>query len=158
MPSAKRLKPSYDQELRETIRSRMSPPDRETVAEITRSTGITAQSLYNWRAHWQKQGLLVHATTKTPEQGSPAVQLASVIRSAGMSSTDLAPSAGSGACPPLPACPLARGRRGCQQHHGSAVALGLPRSGDRSQTGPDAGTRCRHVQEASLSGLEALES
>ncbi|MCP9801538.1 helix-turn-helix domain-containing protein [Synechococcus sp. RedBA-s] len=36
------------------------------MAEIASSTGITTQTLYNWRCQWQKQGLLVPATTKPP--------------------------------------------------------------------------------------------
>ena len=32
----------------------MSPPNRESVAEIACDTGITAQTIYNWRSQWQK--------------------------------------------------------------------------------------------------------
>jgi transposase len=39
----------YDPELRAEIRQRMSPPNRESVAEIARSTGVNAQTLYSWR-------------------------------------------------------------------------------------------------------------
>ncbi len=39
--------------LREQIRQRMSPPNRESVAEIARATGITMQTLYNWRSQWK---------------------------------------------------------------------------------------------------------
>ena len=48
-----------DPVLREQIRQRMSPPNRESVAEIARATGITSQTLYNWRSQWKKQGQLV---------------------------------------------------------------------------------------------------
>ncbi|MEB3349940.1 MAG: transposase [Cyanobacteriota bacterium] len=49
---------AYDDAVREQIRQRMSPPNREGVAEIARSTGITSQTLYNWRSQWKKQGQL----------------------------------------------------------------------------------------------------
>ena len=35
----------YDPELRAEIRQRMSPPNRESVAEIARSTGVNAQTV-----------------------------------------------------------------------------------------------------------------
>jgi transposase-like protein len=67
----------------------MSPPNHESVAEIARETGITAQTIYNWRSHWQKQGQLVPATNRPPEQWSAADKLAAVIQAAGLSGTEL---------------------------------------------------------------------
>ena len=67
----------------------MSPPNRESVAEIARDTGVTAQTIYNWRSQWQKQGELVPATNRPPEQWSAADKLAAVIQAAGLSGTDL---------------------------------------------------------------------
>jgi len=37
----------YDPELRAEIRQRMSPPNRESVAKIARSTGVNAQTIYS---------------------------------------------------------------------------------------------------------------
>jgi transposase-like protein len=79
----------YDAALREAVRIRMSPPNRESVAEIARDTGITAQTIYNWRSQWQKQGQLVPASRKPPEQWSAADKLAAVIQAAGLSGPDL---------------------------------------------------------------------
>jgi hypothetical protein len=59
------------------------------VAEIARDTGITAQTIYNWRSQWQKQGQLVPASAKPPEQWSAADKLAAVIQAAGLSGTEL---------------------------------------------------------------------
>jgi transposase-like protein len=42
----------------------MSPPNRESVAEIARSTGVNAHTLYSWRHRWKQDGLLVPATSK----------------------------------------------------------------------------------------------
>lgn len=39
----------YDLELRTGISQRMSPPNRESVVEIVRSSGVNAQTLYSWR-------------------------------------------------------------------------------------------------------------
>ncbi|MCT0224370.1 hypothetical protein [Synechococcus sp. CS-1328] len=43
------MKPIDEQAVQAEIHKRMSPPNRETVAESARSTGITTQTLYNWR-------------------------------------------------------------------------------------------------------------
>lgn len=83
------MQPPYDAALREAVRIRMSPPNREGVAEIARDTGITTQTIYNWRSQWQKQGLLVPASSKAPEQWSAADKLAAVIQSAELSGTEL---------------------------------------------------------------------
>lgn len=79
----------YDPELRAEIRQRMSPPNRESVAEIARSTGVNAHTLSSWRHRWKLEGQLVPATDKAPEQWSPADKLAAVIQAAGLSGADL---------------------------------------------------------------------
>ena len=83
------MQPPYDAALREAVRIRMSPPNRESVAEIARDTGITAQTIYNWRRQWHKQGQLVPASPKPPEKWSAADKLAAVIQAAGLSGSDL---------------------------------------------------------------------
>jgi len=83
------MQPPYDAAFREAVRLRMSPPNRESVAEIARDTGITAQTIYNWRSQWQKQGQLVPATNRPPEQWSAADKLAAVIEAAGLNGTEL---------------------------------------------------------------------
>jgi transposase-like protein len=67
----------------------MSPPNRESVPELARDTGIAVQTLYSWRSQWQKQGLLVPATSRPSEQWSPADKLATVIQTAGLSGVEL---------------------------------------------------------------------
>lgn len=79
----------YDAALREQIRQRMSPPNRESVAEIARATGITSQTLYNWRWQWKKQGQLVPASNRPPEQWCAADKLSAVIQSASLSGNEL---------------------------------------------------------------------
>jgi len=67
----------------------MSPPNRESVAEIARSTGIAVPTIYSWRHRWQQEGQLVQASSKAPEQWSAADKLAAVIQAAALSGTDL---------------------------------------------------------------------
>ncbi|MFN7900634.1 MAG: helix-turn-helix domain-containing protein, partial [Synechococcaceae cyanobacterium] len=60
------MRPTDDASVRDAVRQRMSPPNRESVTEIARDTGIAAPTLYSWRSQWQKQGLLVPATSRPP--------------------------------------------------------------------------------------------
>jgi transposase-like protein len=59
------------------------------VAEIARSTGVNAQTLYSWRHRWKQEGQLVPASSKAPELWSAADKLAAVIQAAALSGTDL---------------------------------------------------------------------
>jgi transposase-like protein len=83
------MKPTYDAALRDSVRLRMSPPNSESVSAISRDTGIAIPTLYSWRSQWQKEGLLVPATNRPPEQWSAVDTLAAVIQSAGLSGPDL---------------------------------------------------------------------
>jgi transposase len=83
------MKTTYDPAVRDQIRERMSPPNRESVAEIARSTGIAAPTLYSWRHRWKLEGQLVPASSKAPELWSAADKLAAVIQAAGLSDADL---------------------------------------------------------------------
>jgi transposase-like protein len=83
------MKTIYGPAVREQVLQRMSPPNRESVAEIARSTGIAVPTLYSWRHRWQQEGLLVPASSKAPEQWSAAKKLAAVIQAAALRGTDL---------------------------------------------------------------------
>jgi hypothetical protein len=67
----------------------MRPPSREIVTDIARSTRITTQTHYIWRAQWQMGGQLVTATARPPEQWSTTDWLAVVIKAADLSGADL---------------------------------------------------------------------
>ena len=83
------MQPPYDAALREAVRLRMSPPNRESVAAMARDTGITAQTIYSWRNRWKKQGQLVLATKRPPEQLGAADKLAAVIQAEGLGDSEL---------------------------------------------------------------------
>jgi hypothetical protein len=87
---------------------RMSPPNRESVAEIARSTGIAVPTIYSWRHQWQKEDQLVPASSKAPEQWSAADKLAAVIQAAALSGTDLGAFCRQGSVPLRGVKPLAR--------------------------------------------------
>jgi len=70
---------SADVALRAALRIRINPPNRQSVPEITRDTGITAQASDHWRSQWQRQGQLLPASSMPTEQCSAAGRLAAVI-------------------------------------------------------------------------------
>jgi transposase len=54
--------------LPEAVRCRINPPSRKSVAEIARDTGITPQTIHNWRSLWQQQGQRVPASIRPPQR------------------------------------------------------------------------------------------
>ena len=82
------MKTIYGPAVREQVLQRMSPPNRESVAEIARSTDISVPTLISWPHRWQLQGQLVPANSKGPQQWSAADKLASIIEAAAPSCTD----------------------------------------------------------------------
>ena len=72
------MKSPYDPELLAEIRQRMSPPNRESVAEIARSTGVNVQTLYSWRhlsadiENWTSADTKSEPPARRPNKGVPA--------------------------------------------------------------------------------------
>jgi transposase-like protein len=83
------MKTTYSHAVREQVIQRMSPPSRESVAEISCSAGIAVLTIYSRRHQWQKEGQLVPASNKALEQWSAADKLAAVIKAAALIGTDL---------------------------------------------------------------------
>jgi transposase-like protein len=50
----------------------MSPPQRQSVAQISAELGIHVVTLYSWKKAWQLEGQMVHASQKDPEGWGPA--------------------------------------------------------------------------------------
>ena len=83
------MKPTYDAAVKEEVHKRMSPPNRESIAEISRCTGIATSTLYSWKRQWRSRGDLVPASTSPAEDWTPADKLAAVIQSTGLNGADL---------------------------------------------------------------------
>ena len=71
------------------IRRWMSPPHRQSVAEIAQELGIHVITLYKWRKAWRLQGEVVPATQKDPEGWGPTDKFTVVLETAGLNSTEL---------------------------------------------------------------------
>ena len=69
----------YSEAVRADVRRRMSPPQRQSVARISKELGIHVMTLYSWRRAWQHQGEVVPATQKDPEGWAPADKFTVVL-------------------------------------------------------------------------------
>ena len=67
----------------------MSPPHRQSVAQISEELGIHLATLYNWRKAWRLQGEVVPSSEKEPEGWSAADKFTVVLESAGLNATEL---------------------------------------------------------------------
>jgi hypothetical protein len=79
----------YSEVVKADVRRRMSPPHRQSVAEIVQDLGIHVITLYKWRKASRLQGEVVPATQKDPEGWGPADKFTVVLETAGLNSTEL---------------------------------------------------------------------
>jgi hypothetical protein len=80
---------SYSGAVKADVRRRMSPPHRQSVAEISEGLGIHMITLNQWRKAWRLQGELVPATQKDPDGWGPAGKFTVVLEIAGLNATEL---------------------------------------------------------------------
>ncbi|MCX5930975.1 MAG: hypothetical protein NTW83_03880 [Cyanobacteria bacterium] len=64
----------------------MSPPHRQSLAQISAELGIHVVTLYNWRKTWRLQGEVVPASQKDPEGWGATDKFTVVLETAGPSS------------------------------------------------------------------------
>jgi len=76
--------PKYSKELKETIVQKMMPPNAQSIAQICRDTGVSEQTLYNWRNQYKNEGKVVPADPSNPENWSAQDKLAVVIETASL--------------------------------------------------------------------------
>ena len=79
----------YSETVKADVRRRMSPPARQSVAQISKELGIHLATLYAWRKAWRLQGEVVPASEKAPETWSSADKFTVVLESAGLNATEL---------------------------------------------------------------------
>ena len=79
----------YSETVKADVRRRMSPPARQSVAQISKELGIHLATLYAWRKAWRLQGEVVPASEKAPESWSTADKFTVVLESAGLNATEL---------------------------------------------------------------------
>jgi transposase len=82
--------PQYSEEFKEQVVRKMMPPNAMSVAQVSRDTGVSEQSLYNWRNRFRNEGKAVPADPSNPENWSGENKLAVVIEIAGLNEEALA--------------------------------------------------------------------
>ena len=81
--------PSYSEERKQEILSKLLPPLNMTVAEVSRHEGIGQQTLYNWRNKAKQQGRPVPGNTSTPDKWSAEAKFATVLETASLNEAEL---------------------------------------------------------------------
>jgi transposase-like protein len=79
----------YSEAVKADVRKRMSPPMRQSVAQISAELGIHVVTLYNWRKSWRLQGEVVPASEKDPEGWSATDKFTVVLETTGLNATEL---------------------------------------------------------------------
>jgi transposase-like protein len=79
----------YNETIKADVKRRMSPPARQSVAQISKELGIHLATLYAWRKAWRLQGEVVPASEKAPEGWSSADKFTVVLESSGLNATEL---------------------------------------------------------------------
>ena len=67
----------------------MSPPQRQSVARISKELGIHVMTLYSWRKAWRLQGEVVPASGREPEGWGAADKFTVVLETVGLNATEL---------------------------------------------------------------------
>lgn len=80
----------YEKEFKEQTVKKMMPPNAASVARLSRETGVSEATLYNWRNECRRQGFAVPADPSNPEQWSGENKLAVVVETAALNETELA--------------------------------------------------------------------
>jgi transposase len=79
----------YSEAVKADVRRRMSPPQRQSVAQISEELGIHVVTLYNWRKAWRLQGEVVPASEKDPEGWGATDKFTVLMETAGLNATEL---------------------------------------------------------------------
>ena len=79
----------YSEAVKADVRRRMSPPQRQSVAQISAELGIHVVTLYNWIKAWRMQGEVVPASEKDPDGWSATDKFTVVLETAGLNATEL---------------------------------------------------------------------
>ena len=79
----------YSEAVKADVRRLMTPPHRQSMAQISAELGIHVASLYNWRKAWRLQGEVVPASEMEPEGWDSTDKFTVVLETAGLNATEL---------------------------------------------------------------------
>jgi len=78
----------YSEAVKDDVRRRVSPPQRQSVARISEELGFYFVTLYNWRKTCRLQGEVVMASEKDPEGWTGTDKFTVVLEIAGLNVTE----------------------------------------------------------------------
>ena len=81
--------PRYSQEKKDYALSLMSPPNNQTVAEVSKRTGVTEPTLYAWRNQARTAGRAVPGDGNSPDGWRPEDKFAVVVETMGLAEAEL---------------------------------------------------------------------
>ena len=79
----------YSEAIKGDVKRRISPPNPQRMARITKETGIHVATLYLWRKGWRLEGEVVPASQKDPEGWGAADKFTVVLETAAFNATEL---------------------------------------------------------------------
>jgi transposase len=80
----------YSEEFKFSIIKRMMPPNNESAASISRETGLSEQTLYQWKRKARAKGFAVPAGESEPEKWTTKDKFLIVVETATLSEIELA--------------------------------------------------------------------
>jgi transposase len=80
--------PSYSPELKEQMVRKMMPPANQSVASISRDTGISAPTLYAWKKQFRDRGFVVPSKSTQPDHWDSKAKLAALIHTSLMNEVE----------------------------------------------------------------------
>jgi transposase len=78
----------YSPDFKEQIVRKMMPPNSQSIASISRETGIAQPTLYAWRQHFRSQGYVVPAKPDHPEGWDWKAKAAAVLKTEAMNEAE----------------------------------------------------------------------
>ncbi len=79
----------YSPERKAAVLAKMMPPQNVSIALLAEETGISQQTLYNWRQKARQEGGVVPGDGKNAEQWSSADKFSVVLETANLNATEL---------------------------------------------------------------------
>ena len=79
---------TYSAEFKAQIVKKMMPPNNQSVAHISRESGIHVSTLYSWKKQFQAKGFVVPAKPSSPDRWDTKAKLAAIIQTASMNESE----------------------------------------------------------------------
>ncbi len=79
----------YSEERKASVLAKMMPPQNMSISVLAEETGISQQTLYNWRKKARDKGFVVPGDSKNSEKWSSADKFAVVIETSGLNEAEL---------------------------------------------------------------------